>query len=109
MTGEEMERAFQFLIEHHARISADLDRLEATQERTGAKIESLAESVSRRAAQKKTDRLETRGVVDIMTEEMRDRLNKLILGNEVTLDLTSQVARLIIRPPTLTIPDDRIK
>ena len=83
MTGEEMERGIQFLIEHHARMSTDIERLKETQERTAANLETLAESVSRLEAQAEANR-----------HEMRDAIDKLILSNEVTRDLANQVARL---------------
>lgn len=83
MTGEEMERGIQFLIEHHARMSTDIERLKETQERTAANLETLAESVSRLEAQAEAN-----------LQEMRDATDKLILSNEVTRDLANQVARL---------------
>jgi chromosome segregation ATPase len=90
MTGEEMERAIQFLIEHHARVSTDIEGLKEAQERTTANIEALtrtvgelADSVSRLEAQAESDR-----------DETRDAIDKLILSNEVTRDLANQVARL---------------
>lgn len=90
MTGEEMERAIQFLIEHHARVSTDIAGLKEAQERTTANIEALtrtvgelADSVSRLEAQAESDR-----------DETRDAIDKLILSNEVTRDLANQVARL---------------
>lgn len=83
MTGEEMERGIQFLIEHHARMSTDIKRLKETQERTAANLETLAESVSRLEAQAEAN-----------LQEMRDAMDKLILSNEVTRDLANQVARL---------------
>jgi chromosome segregation ATPase len=92
MTGEEMERGIQFLIEHHARVSTDIDGLKETQMRTAANIDSLtrtvvelAESVSRLEAQAESDR-----------QEMRDAIDKLILSNEVTRDLANQIARLAV-------------
>lgn len=92
MTGEEMERAIQFLINHHANVSAEIDGLKETQERTAANIDSLtgivvdlAQSVSRLEDQAETNRQET-----------RDAINKLILGNEVTRSLAQEVARLAI-------------
>lgn len=85
MTGEEMDRAIQFLIEHHA-------KMEETQDRTAANLESLtrtvvelAESVSRLEAQAESDR-----------QEMRDTIDKLILSNEVTRDLANQIGRLAV-------------
>ena len=92
MTGEEMERAFQFLIEHHARVSTDIEGLKEAQVRTTANIESLtqtvgelAESASRLEAQAESDR-----------QEMRYAIDKLILSNEVTRDLANQIGRLAV-------------
>lgn len=109
MTGEEMERAIQFLIEHHATISAGIEglkeaqetqdrtqeaqeRAQEVQERTAANIEALtaivvdlAQSVTRLEDQAETNRQET-----------RDATNKLILSNEVTRSLAQDVARLAI-------------
>jgi predicted nucleic acid-binding Zn-ribbon protein len=92
MTGEEMERAIQFLIEHHARsstnidrVSADIEGLKDAQERTAANLASLAESVSRLEAKAEADR-----------QEIREHINSLIVGNEVTRDLAQKVARLAI-------------
>lgn len=92
MTGEEMERAFQFLIEHHARVSTDIEGLKEAQVRTTTNLESLtrtvvelAESVSRLEAQSESDR-----------QEMRDTIDKLILSNEVTRDLANQIGRLAV-------------
>lgn len=102
MTGEEMERAIQFLIEHHAKVSTDIESLKEAQERTAANLESLAQSVSRLER-------ETRGMFESMTEEMREGFNKLILGNEVTRDLTNQVARLAITTSQrVTILEDKL-
>jgi methyl-accepting chemotaxis protein len=92
MTGEEMERTIQFLIEHHANVSAEIDGLKEAQERTAANIDSLtgivvdlAQSVSRLEEQAEINRQET-----------RDAINKLLLGNEVTRSLAQDVARLSI-------------
>jgi chromosome segregation ATPase len=92
MTGEEMERGIQFLIEHHAKVSTDIDGLKETQMRTAANIDALtrtvvelAESVSRLEAQAESDR-----------QEMRDAIDKLILSNEVTRDLANQIGRLAV-------------
>ncbi len=110
MTGEEMERAFQFLIEHHARMSTDIEGLKETQERTTANLATLAESVSRLEAQAETDRREMRERFEIVTEEMRDSFNKMILGNEITRDLTNQVARLAIETSQrVTVVEGKLK
>lgn len=71
MTGEEMERAIEFLLGHHAKVSNDIDR--------------LVETVSRLETQAELDR-----------EETREAVNNLILANEVTRSLSENVARLAI-------------
>ena len=92
MTGDEMERAIQFLLEHQARTSTDIEGLKQSQERTSTNIEALtrtvttlAENVSRLEAQAETDR-----------QEIRDAIDKLILSNEVTRDFANQIARLAV-------------
>ncbi len=94
MTGEGMERAIQFLIEHQAKVSTEIEGLKEAQKRTGANIASLAASVSRLEADAQADRRERRETLHILTEEMRERFNTLILSNEVARDLSNQVARL---------------
>jgi hypothetical protein len=71
MTGEEMERAIEFLLGHHAKVSADIDR--------------LVETVSRLETQAELDR-----------EETRETVNNLMLANEVTRSLSENVAQLAI-------------
>ncbi len=97
MTGEEMERAIQFLIEHHAKVSTEIEglkeaqeRAQEAQERTAANIDALtgivvdlAQSVTPLEERAETNRQET-----------RDAINKLILSNEVTRSLAQDVARL---------------
>jgi predicted nucleic acid-binding Zn-ribbon protein len=94
MTGEEMERAIQFLIEHHAKVSTEIKGLNEAQKKTAANIASLAANVSRLEAHAQANRRERRETFHILTEEMRARFNKLILSNEVARDLSNQVARL---------------
>ena len=81
MTGEEMERAIQFLLEHHAKVSAAQDRNTANIAALTRTVVELAESVSR---------------LEVQADETRDAIDKLILSNEVTRDLTNQVARLAV-------------
>ena len=112
MTGEEMERAIEFLINHHAKVSSDIEGLKEAQMRTAANIDALSESVTRLEAQAEADRRDMRETFERVTEEMRDTFatvteemgdgfNKLILSNEVSRDLSSQVARLAIAQPLL--------
>lgn len=85
MTGEEMERAIQFLIEHHARVSTAQDRNTADIAALTRAVVELAESISRVEEQAESNRQET-----------RDAIDKLILSNEVTRDLANQIGRLAV-------------
>ncbi|HSB11287.1 MAG TPA: hypothetical protein VLM38_17505 [Blastocatellia bacterium] len=110
MTGEEMERAIQFLIEHHARVSTDIEGLKEAQEKTATNLEALAQTVARLGAQAETDRREMRERFDGITEEMRDGFNKLILSNEVTRDLADKVGRLALATAQrVTVLEDKLK
>jgi hypothetical protein len=103
MTGEEMERAIEFLINHHAKVSSDIEGLKEAQMRTAANIAALAK-------QAETDRHEMRETFHILTGEMREGFNKLILSNEVTRDLSNQVARLAIETSRrVTVLEDNLK
>lgn len=94
MTGEEMERAIQGLIERHVKLSAGIEDLKAAQEQTAAKLESLAQEVARLGLRGKNCQQETQEPFRIMTEELRDGFRRLTLGNEVTRELARQVAHL---------------
>ena len=113
MTGEEMERAIEFLLNHHGKVSADIEALKEAQAKTTADIQSLTENVSRLEVQMRETRQSTRemreGMGDMresigelrvtvasVIEEMREGFNNLIVANEVTRNLTEQVARLAI-------------
>jgi chromosome segregation ATPase len=99
MTNEEMQKAIEFLLEHHAKFSTDIGRLEATQAQTTTdlqlltgKVAELTDNVSRLEVQMD----ELRDKVDTIITEMRDGFNKLILANEGTRDLAEKVAQLAV-------------
>lgn len=102
MTGEEMERAIEFLINHHAKVSSDIEGLKEAQKIVTANIASLAK-------QAEVDRNEMRETFNDLAGEMRDGFNKLILSNEITRDLTNQVARLAIETSQrVTVLEDKL-
>ena len=76
MTNEEVERAIEFLLHHHAKVSADI-------ERHSEQISQLTSNVDALTAN-----------VEAMREEMREGFNRLILANEQTTELIGQIARL---------------
>lgn len=114
MTGEEMERAIEFLINHHAKVSSDIEGLKEAQNKIGAHIASLAQQAEvdrremRETLQFVTDG--TRESFQMLTDEMREGFNKLILSNEVTRDLANQVARLAIATSQrVTVLEERVQ
>ena len=90
MTSEQMERAIEFLLEHHAKFSADIDRLTESQQH-------LADTVKQMAVETQADRRESRELLNGVITEMRDSFDKLILANEVTRDLANKVATLEVQ------------
>lgn len=103
MNHEEMERAIEFLLEHQAKLSTDLDKLKVLQAQTTSDIQALTANVGRLEVQAEADRQEMRGGMNLLREsinnaieEMRDGFNKLILANEFTRELSENVARLAI-------------
>ena len=100
MTNEEMERAIEFLLGHHAKVSADterltdrLDRLAVAQTKTTNDLQMLTGKVL-----ELTDGVaSTQSQLESVIEEMREGFNNLIVANEVTRKLAEDVARLDIK------------
>ena len=84
-----MERAIEFLITHHAKVSSDIEGLKEAQKITTANIASLA-------SQAEADRREMRETFASLFGQMRERFDELILSNEVTRNLANQVASLAV-------------
>ncbi|HSQ19090.1 MAG TPA: hypothetical protein VLR92_01825, partial [Blastocatellia bacterium] len=92
------------------KVSTDIEGLKEAQQATAAIVSSLAESVSRLETQAEVDRREVREMFDGLIHEMRGGFNKLILSNEVTRDLASQVARLAIATSQrVTVLEEKLK
>jgi hypothetical protein len=107
MTGEELERAIEFLLDHHAKVSADI-------ERHSEQIWQLTQTVSAMAAEAEADRAQAeadraqvdadraqvdadRAQAEADRSEMRAAINNLIIANEVTRKLSEDVARLAVQ------------
>ena len=82
MTGEELERAIEFLLESQAKNSTDIAF-------TNEAVNKLAETVAQ-------DRRENREQLEGYRQETREAINSLIIANEVTRDLAEKVAKLAI-------------
>jgi hypothetical protein len=107
MTNEQMERAIEFLLDHHTKFSAGIGELKEVigelkdaQRHQTANIDRLtADMQTLREVQTEQTRninLLTGAVGSIVTE-MRDAINGLIVGNEVTRQLAEDVARLEVQ------------
>jgi hypothetical protein len=89
MTFDQLERAVEFLLEHHSKFSVDLDLLKDAQKE--AQKQHTADIADLREVQRQ--QVETLGAVIV---EMREYFDKLIVANEVTRDLASRVGELAL-------------
>jgi len=103
MTFDQLERAVEFLLEHHSKFSVEMDLLKEVQkeaqkqqweaqkqqweahERHDAEIADLRE-VQRQQAEN----------IAAMGAEMREYFDKLIVANEVTRDLANRIGELAL-------------
>ena len=85
MTNEQVERAIEFLLEHHSKVSADIERHSDQIEKLTDAVSSLSNSVKVMQQEMEANRLET-----------REAINNLIAANEVTRKLAEDVARLAV-------------
>jgi hypothetical protein len=101
MTPEQMEQAIEFLLDHHAKFSADIDQLKELQSQTSADVRDLAGAVSELSEIVGTQnqemregfaRLEAQAESD--RQEIREAINNLILANEVTRKFAQDIAQL---------------
>ena len=79
MTGEEMERAIEFLLNHHAQVSAEIGQLKEAISRQSENIDKLTADI------------------EAMRKETRYGFEKLTQANEVTRRLTEEVAQLALQ------------
>ena len=103
MTGPEMDRAIDFLLQQHARFmeeieqlkevqkqqSKDIGQLKDTQERQGENIAALADEISEANKQQSEN-------IAGMAAEMRGAFDNLIIANEVTRELSERIGKLAL-------------
>ena len=134
MTGEEMERAIAFLLNSQAQLTGDIQSLTGdvhglkeavqgltdVQTKTSRDVAALASSVGELTGvvvnltevvarlETQMDRMEAQAESD--RQETREAINNLIIANEVTRDLTKQVASLEVQTSQrVTKMDERLK
>jgi methyl-accepting chemotaxis protein len=86
MSSENIERQIEFILEHQAKFSEDLDKLKEVQSQQAANIDRLTADVQELTVN-----------VNAMQVEMREGFENLIVANEVTRKLAEDVARLAVQ------------
>lgn len=104
MTPEQMEHAIEFLLQHHAKVSSDIERNSVQIERNSVQIAQLTAKVERNAEQigQLTTNVQNQGnqiqtlssQAELDRHEIREAIENLVVGNEVTRDLAQKVASL---------------
>lgn len=99
MTNEQMERAIEFLLDHHAKFSADLGGLKEAisgmkdvQRQQAENLNTLTAGVQ--ALTENTSVMQSQ--IDSIITEMRESFDKLILANEVSRHLAEQAIKLSV-------------
>ena|ERR1051325_8866546 len=92
MTEEQMERAIEFLLDHHAKFSTDISGLREAisdlkdvQRQQSENLDKLTANVDAMRAEMNANR-----------QEIRETIDNLIIANEVTRDLAEQATKLAI-------------
>ncbi|HEY6333279.1 MAG TPA: hypothetical protein VI756_28400 [Blastocatellia bacterium] len=83
MSHDDVERAIEFLLGHQAQLSADVQSLTNAVRLLTNDVQTLARTVQTQSDE-----------VSSIRQEMREGFNNLILANEVTRELTSQIGKL---------------
>ena len=93
MSSENIQRQIEFIIEHQAKFSEDLELLKEdlellkdVQSQQADNIDKLSEATASTQVQ-----------LDSVISEMRDGFNKLILSNEITRDFANKIASLEVQ------------
>jgi hypothetical protein len=91
MTPEELEHELELLLERQASTAAKIQRWREARKQQQVNLAKAPETL-------REGRSETREGFKVFTAEMREALDRLMLGNEATRDLARQAARLLIQP-----------
>ena len=87
MSSENIQRQIEFILEHQAKFSEDLELLKEVQSHQAKNIDELSKvttSLSETVAA-------TQAQLDSVISEMRDGFDKLILSNEITRDFATRL------------------
>jgi len=92
-----MEHAIEFLLDHHARISVEIEQLKEAQKEQGSNIERLSETVREGFAETREGFEKLATEMSAGFDETREALDKLFLANEIIRDLAQKAAQLAIQ------------
>ena len=92
MTTDEMEQAIDFLLQHQARLSVDIEQLKEVQKQQAANLDKQTANVD----QLTVDVDGLRDSIAAMRDEMREGFENLIIANEVTRDLAERIGKLAV-------------
>lgn len=103
MSEDNIQRKMDFIVEHQAKFSVDIELLKESQKQLTADVSALTNNVESMRAEMQTDRQETRALIqetralitDIVTQ-MQAGFQELIVANEVTRKLAEDTARIAI-------------
>jgi hypothetical protein len=104
MSNDNIQRQMEFILEHQARFSADIEQLKEAQKRQSENQKRQSENIDKLTAdvQALTEnvnemQVEMREGFNAMKVEMREGFENLIVANEVTRKLSEDVARLTVQ------------
>ena len=104
MTGDELDRAIEFLLQHQSKLSIDIESLKDSQAETSRKIDALASTVDTLASTvSQLSDIVADGFIRTETQiesgwrDTREAIDNLIIANESTRDLAQKVAALSVQ------------
>jgi tetrahydrodipicolinate N-succinyltransferase len=83
MTSEQMERVIEFLLDHHAKFSANIGELKEVQRRQTENLDKLTTAVTHMQQEMAANR-----------QEIREAIDNLIIANEGSRHLAEQATKL---------------
>ena len=105
MSSDNIQRQIEFILEHQAKFSEDIEQLKEVQSQQTENINRLFEvttSLSEATAS-------THAQLDSIILEMRDGFDALILSNEVTRDFANKIASLEVQTSKrMTLLEQRV-
>jgi len=104
MTGDELDRAIEFLLQQQSKLSVDIENLKDSQAETSRKIDALTSNLDSLASTvDQLSNIVADGFIRTGTQiesgwaDTREAIGNLIIANESTRDLAQKVATLSLQ------------